>query len=83
MASIIVTGQLGPPGSPGPQGPQGVVGPPGPMGTLEGGVLVLETITDLDLTAQQEGSVLVYKQFTQKWTATNTIEQIMVEGGQF
>lgn len=53
----------------------GLMGPPG-ASSLTG-------LTDVDTNALQDGGVLVYQQATQKWTATNTLERQILEGGQF
>lgn len=53
----------------------GLMGPPG-AASLTG-------LTDVDTNALQDGGVLVYQQATQKWTATNTLERQILEGGQF
>jgi NADPH-dependent curcumin reductase CurA len=47
------------------------------------GVTTFAGLTDIDLTQLAAGSVLVYNPGTQKWTATNTLEQQIVESGQF
>lgn len=47
------------------------------------GVTTFTGLTDIDLTQLAAGSVLVYNPGTQKWTATNTLDQQIVESGQF
>lgn len=50
----------------------------GPMG-----VTTLAGLMDIDLNQLAAGSVLVYNSGTQKWTATNMLDQQIVESGQF
>lgn len=38
---------------------------------------------DVDTTNMQEGSLLVYNMTTNKWTATNLLENVIIESGQF
>jgi hypothetical protein len=38
---------------------------------------------DIDVTNVQEGSLLVYNTATNKWTATNILENVVIESGQF
>lgn len=47
------------------------------------GVTTFSGLTDIDLTQLAAGSVLVYNPGTQKWTATNMLDQQIVESGQF
>lgn len=47
------------------------------------GVTTFAGLTDIDLTQLAAGSVLVYNPGTQKWTATNMLDQQIVESGQF
>lgn len=47
------------------------------------GVTALSGLTDIDLAQLAAGSVLVYNTGTQKWTATNLLDQQIVESGQF
>ena len=47
------------------------------------GVTTFAGLTDIDLTQLAAGSVLVYNPGTQKWTATNLLQQQIVESGQF
>lgn len=53
----------------------GLMGPPGTTN--------LTGLSDVDMSALQDGGILVYQQATQKWTATNTLERQILEGGQF
>lgn len=39
--------------------------------------------SDIDITNRQEGSLLVYNTVTNKWTATNTLDNVIIESGQF
>lgn len=43
----------------------------------------LGDITDIDLTTLREGSVLVYKTATNKWTSTLDLEDQYMNGGFF
>jgi hypothetical protein len=47
------------------------------------GTPVMDNITDVDVTAKENGSVLVYKTFTSKWTATRLLEDQEMNGGHF
>jgi hypothetical protein len=47
------------------------------------GVTTFAGLTDIDLGQLAAGSVLVYNTGTQKWTATNMLDQQIVESGQF
>lgn len=40
-------------------------------------------LNDVDAAAPDDGSVLVYKQITSKWTATRTLDLQIMEGGEF
>ena len=53
----------------------GAMGPPGASD--------LTGMADVDTTNLQDGGILVYTQATQRWTATNTLERQILEGGQF
>lgn len=53
----------------------GAIGPPGAS--------ALADMSDVDVTNLQDGGILIYAQATQRWTATNTLEQQILEGGQF
>lgn len=47
---------------------------------------VLETMAqvgDVDLTSLTDGSVLVYRTTTSKWTSTTTLDAQNMEGGEF
>ena len=46
-------------------------------------VTTLKGLADLDLTQLAAGSLLVYNAGTEKWTATNRLEQQIFESGQF
>lgn len=43
----------------------------------------LQDLLDVDLSDLEDGSVLVYKQNTAKWTSTRLLEQQYIEAGQF
>lgn len=53
----------------------GVQGPAGPNQIM--------SAADVDVTDLQEGSVLIYKTVTQKWTSTTTLDAQNMEGGEF
>lgn len=40
-------------------------------------------LADVDAAAPDDGSVLVFKQITSKWTATRTLDLQIMEGGEF
>jgi hypothetical protein len=63
----------------GPQGPQGAAGPAGPAGST-----TLSELTDVNVIAKVNKSVLVYDQLTDKFVANdvNTITTI-TDGGNF
>lgn len=56
------------------------VGIQGPSGST---AFKLNEALDIDITDIRNGSVLVYKQESQKWTATSTLEAQGLEGGQY
>lgn len=43
----------------------------------------LSNIADVDTTTRVNGSVLVYKTTTNKWTSTTTLDAQNMEGGEF
>jgi hypothetical protein len=43
----------------------------------------LSTASDVDLSQLQDGGILVYRTGTNRWTATNLLDQQIVESGQF
>ena len=43
----------------------------------------LSDVADVDATGKENGSVLVYKTITNKWTATRTLDLQIMEGGEF
>ena len=43
----------------------------------------LSDLSDVDLTQKTDGSVLVYNESNEKWTATKTLEKQIVNGGNF
>lgn len=53
----------------------GLMGPPGAASFAE--------LRDIDLSQLASGSTLVFNTTTNKWTATNLLEQQIVECGQF
>lgn len=54
----------------------GVQGPSGAAGSIR-------TLSDVDVTNIEDGSVLVYKESTEKWVATRDLEKQRLEGGQY
>lgn len=54
----------------------GMIGPPGPSATISGS-------GDVDLTGLTNGATLVYSSGTQKWQATNQLENQIMNGGFF
>lgn len=54
-------------------GETGLTGSTGSMGE----------ILDVDVTAKTDGSVLVYKTLSSKWTATTLLEQQELNGGHY
>jgi hypothetical protein len=56
----------------------GQLGPPGPAGAG-----TFAELKDIDLSQLGPGSLLVYNNQTQKWTATTLLDQQTVESGQF
>jgi hypothetical protein len=56
------------------------VGIQGPAGST---AFKINEAQDMDITDIRDGSVLVYKSITQKWTATKTLEAQAIEGGQY
>lgn len=54
------------------------VGIQGPSGLSQ-----LSAATDADISDLQEGSLLVYKIQTNKWTSTTTLDAQNMEGGEF
>ena len=43
----------------------------------------LNNLSDVDATNLENGSVLVYKTNTSKWTSTRLLDQQFMEGGEF
>jgi len=54
----------------------GIQGPPGPQSSIA-------TLPDVDLTNLENGSVLIYKTTSSKWTSTTTLDAQNMEGGEF
>jgi hypothetical protein len=50
--------------------------PPNMVGTLTNS-------SDVDVSALQDGGILIYNAATNKWTATNLLEKQIFEAGQF
>lgn len=55
----------------------GIQGPPGPPGNA------IASAADVDTTSLHNGSILVYKTTTNKWTSTTTLDAQNMEGGEF
>jgi hypothetical protein len=43
----------------------------------------MSNIADVDTTVKVNGSILVYKTITNKWTSTTTLDAQNMEGGEF
>ena len=56
----------------------GVQGPPGPAGIQN-----ISQASDVDASNLQDGSMLIYKGDTQKFTATKSLGDQIIEGGHF
>jgi hypothetical protein len=56
-----------------------VVGIQGPSGQAT----TVASISDIDAANPNNGSVLVYKTITSKWTATRNLDLQIMEGGEF
>lgn len=63
------------------QGPVGPTGPTGPVGPAS--LTVVSQASDVDSSNLNDGSVLVYKTTTSKWTSTTTLDAQIIEGGHF
>jgi hypothetical protein len=50
--------------------------PPNTVGTITNS-------SDVDVSALQDGGILIYNAATNKWTATNLLEKQIFEAGQF
>ena len=59
----------------------GVQGPPGPPGPA--GIQNISQASDVDASNLQDGSMLIYKGDTQKFTATKALGDQIIEGGHF
>jgi hypothetical protein len=55
----------------------------GIQGLAGGSTINLEDIPNVDAQNTKDGSVLVYKQATSKWTSTTTLDAQNMEGGEF
>lgn len=53
----------------------GIQGPPGPSSITHAG--------DVDSSILVDGSMLVYRTISQKWTSTTTLDAQNMEGGEF
>jgi hypothetical protein len=54
----------------------GIQGPSGASTTLE-------SISNVDATSAEDGSILIYKTTTNKWTSTTHLDGQNMEGGEF
>lgn len=54
-----------------------------PVRRVSSGAFITDNLGDVDASAKTEGSVLVYKSSTQKWTATNDLEDQNINGGSY
>lgn len=59
----------------------GVQGPAGPAGPA--GLNLISTAADIDASNKQNGSILVYKTITNKWTSTTVLDSQNMEGGEY
>lgn len=59
----------------------GIQGPTGPQGPS--GVTTLSGASDVDTSVITDGSVLVYKESTSKWTSTTQLNQQFMDAGEF
>jgi hypothetical protein len=57
----------------------GIQGPAGPTSEA----LQLDQLFNVDASSKTNGSVLVYKTNTSKWTSTTTLDAQNMEGGEF
>lgn len=57
----------------------GIQGPAGPSAES----LTIDQLFNVDASNKTNGSVLVYKQNTNKWTSTTTLDAQNMEGGEF
>ncbi len=66
-------------------GPVSIEDPSLVVSIIEGFMTIfrLGDAVDVDLTDVEDGSVLVYKASTEKWTSTRLLEQQYVNSGQF
>jgi hypothetical protein len=53
----------------------GMIGPSGPI--------AINAMLDVDISNLQNGSLLIFSNVTNKWTAGNLLEQQIVESGQY
>lgn len=81
VVSVGIQGPIGPQGAVGPQGPTGPIGPQGVAGI--NGITVINQAVDIDNSNLQDGSVLVYKTFVNKWTSTRELNQQTLESGEY
>ena len=56
----------------------GIQGPEGPVG-----IVGISELPDVDATSVTDGSVLVFKSTTHKWTSTTTLDAQYMDGGEF
>ena len=57
------------------------VGIQGPAGNVND--LAISSMSDTNVTTLENGSVLVYKTNTSKWTSTRLLDQQTMEGGEY
>lgn len=60
----------------------GIPGPVGPVGPI-GPATAISVAVDADVSNLVNGSILVYKAATNKWTSTTMLDSQNMEGGEF
>lgn len=65
-------------GPAGPQGPQGIPGAQGPAGIQN-----ISQASDVDISNRTDGSILIFSQDTEKWSASTQLTAQNMDGGHF
>jgi hypothetical protein len=81
VVAVGIQGPIGPQGPAGPAGSQGPIGPQGPAGI--NGITVINQAIDIDNSNLRDGSLLVYKTATSRWTSTIELNQQTLESGEY